>query len=165
MNRKTIIGLLGFVLVCGLGAGPIIYFIGFSQPPINTTQELDFIVGGTSDCLRFLNTSVPTVYIPINIAANEKWQLTINCTKMPGGSNGWTDVYIYEGYWDNGVENICKSEDLYSIISDIKSADFQIRADAPYIQTFEVTSQKSYTVFFVIPPGGPSTFHVSYRQL
>jgi len=34
--------------------------------------------------------------VPFTVAANENWQLTINCTKMPGGSNGYTDVYIYK---------------------------------------------------------------------
>ncbi len=80
---------------------------------------------------------------------------------MPGGPNGWTDVYIYNGYWDGGENHLCKSSDLYSIISDIESASFEIRAKAPYTQTFGGLQQQSHTVFFLVPPGGPATFHVT----
>ncbi len=166
MNKK-IIGLIAVaVVICVLGAGAAVFLLAPpSQAPKTPTGQLDFTVSGTSDCLRFLNSSVPTVYVPFTIAANEKWQLTINATKMPGGANGWTDVYIYKGYWDKGTNNICKSGDLYPILSDIQSADFAIRANEPYIQTFSDSTQQSYTVFFVIPPGGPATFHVTLKPV
>ncbi len=84
---------------------------------------------------------------------------------MPGGANGYTDVYIYNNYWDEGTNHTSKAGDLYPIINDIKSADFEIRADAPYTQTFGGSTQQSYTVFFVVPPGGPATFHVTLKQI
>ena len=165
MNSKFVLGLFALIVICGLAAGAVVYFVVPAQTPVNPTEQLDFTVSGTSDCLRFLNTSVPTVYVPVTVADNENWQLTINCTKMPGGANGWTDIYIYEGYWDKGTDNICKSGDLYPIINNIKNADFQLRANTPYTRTFNGTNQQSYTIFFVIPPGGPSTFHVTYKQV
>ena len=79
-------------------------------PTQKPTGPLDFTVSGTSDCLRFLNSSVPTIYVPFTVAANENMQLTINCTKMSGGANGYTDVYIYKGYWNSGSNNTCTSQ-------------------------------------------------------
>jgi hypothetical protein len=163
MNKK-ILGLVIILVIFAAAAVIVAVPLMFpSQTPLTPTGELDFTVNGTSDCLRFLNGSVPTFYVPFTIAANENWQLTINATKMPGGANGWTDVYVYEGYWDGGTDNICKAENLYSMINDIKSADFAIRADAAYTQTFGESTQKSYTVFFVVPPGGPATFHITLK--
>jgi hypothetical protein len=133
-----------------------------SQAPFQgTPKELDFTVSGSNDCLRFLNSTVSTVYVPIVTGASENWQLTINATKMPGGANGWTDVYIYRGYWNKGTNNTCLSEDLYLILSDIKSADAQIRGDTPYTASFGGPKPQSYTVFFIFPPGGKATFHVT----
>lgn len=136
-------------------------------PSIQQTPsgELDFVVSGTSECLRFLNASVPTVYVPFTIPANENWQLTINATKIPGGANGWTDVYIYKGYWNEGINNTCRAEQIYPIINKIESADFEIKANQPFKQTFGESTQQSYTVFFVIPPGGLATFHVTLKQI
>jgi hypothetical protein len=152
------------VVICAISAGGAVYLTAPSYKLQTPTGELDFTVSGTSDCLRFLNSSVPTVYVPFTIAANENWQLTINATKMPGGANGWTDVYIYKGYWDAGINYTCKASDLYTIINDIESADFEIRANAPYIETFGASTQQSYTVFFVVPPGGPATFHITLKR-
>ena len=162
MNKK-VLGLVAVVVICVLGVGGAVYFM-LPAPSVQTpTEPLDFTVSGTSDCLRFLNSSVPTVYVPFTIAANENWKLTINATKMPGGVNGWTDVYIYEGYWDAGTNHTCKAGDLYPIIQEINSSEFEIRANAPYVEEFNASIQKSYTVFFVVPPGGEATFHVTLR--
>ncbi len=128
------------------------------------TGELDFTVTKSSDCLRFLNASVPTIYVPFTIAANENWQLTINATKMPGGTNGWTDVYIYRGYWNEGTNHTCIAEQIYPIINEIENVNFEIKANQPYTKTFSETSQQSYTIFFVVPPGGPATFHITLKQ-
>jgi hypothetical protein len=109
---------------------------------------------------------VPTIYLPFTVAANQNMQLTVNCTKMPGGVNGWTDVYLYKGYWNGGSNNTCVSSDLYPILNDIKSADFAIRTNIPYAQTFGGSTQQSYTVFFVVSPGGQqATFHVTLKQV
>jgi len=127
------------------------------------TKEMDFTVSGTNDCLRFLNSTVSMVYVPFTVAPNQNWQLTINCTKMPGGSNGYTDIYVYKGYWDNGTNHKCVSTDVYSILSNIQSANFELKGPTSYNATFGATTQESYTIFFVLPPGGPATFHITYK--
>jgi hypothetical protein len=134
-------------------------------PPQGTPRELDFTVSGTNDCLRFLNSTVSAAYVPIAMNAGQNWELTINCTKMPGGSNGWTDVYIYKGYWDKGTDFKCVSEDLYPILADIESADAQIRAGDPFTMSFGASTPQSYTLFFIFPPGGQATFHVTLKQV
>jgi len=163
MNKK--IGLIvSVLLICALGVAILAAsMLALSQQP---TKSLDFTVSASSDCLRFLNSSVPTIYVPFTVAANQNMQLTVNCTKMPGGVNGWTDVYLYKGYWNGGSNNTCKSGDLYPIIDEIKSADFAIHTNTPYTQTFGGSTQQSYTVFFVVPPGGQqATFLVTLKQV
>jgi len=163
MNKKVtglFITVAVLVIIVAAAASSL---IAPAQTPQTPTGQLDFTVSGASDCLRFLNSSVPTVYVPFTIGGNENSQLLVNATKMPGGANGYTDVYIYDGYWDGGTNHICKAEDLYPIISHIRSADFQIRAMIPYVETFGNSTQQSYTVFFVIPPGGEATFHVTLK--
>ena len=166
-NRKSALGIIALTIIV-IASGSIIY-LNIAQPAvkpsIGTTKQLDFTVSASSDCLRFLNSSVPTLYVPFTIPANGNWKLIINCTKMAAGSNGWTDVYIYKGYWDEGTNHICKAVDLYPIISDIKSADFEIKTNQPYTQIFNSSTQENYTIFMVIPPGGPSTFHVTLKPV
>ena len=130
-----------------------------------TPRELDFTVSGTNECLRFLTSTVSVCYVPIPTGANENWQLTINRTEMYGGANVWTDVYIYKGYWDNGIDYKCMSEDLYPIIGEIESADGQIRTDTPFKASFCGSTPESYTVFFIFPPGGQATFHITLKQV
>jgi hypothetical protein len=84
---------------------------------------------------------------------------------MPGGANGYTDIYIYKGYWDNGTAHKCVSSDVYSILSGINSVDFELKGTTSYNVTYGGSTQESYTVFFVLPPGGPATFHITYRPL
>jgi hypothetical protein len=160
MNKKIIGLIVSVEVICALVAFSAEYMLTV-QAPQTPTGQLDFTVSGKSDCLRFLNNSVPVFYVPITTAANQNYQLTINATKMPGGANGWTDVYLYNGYWDGGANYTCKAGDLYPIISDIQSADFEITANQPYTETFGGTTQQSYTIFFVIPPGGLAAFHVT----
>jgi len=162
MNEKIIGSIVTVLIACGLVSAAV-YYMSPAQIPQKPTGELDFTVTGISDCLRFLNSSVPTIYVPFTIAPNESWQLTINATKMPGGTSGWTDVYIYNGYWDKGTNKTCKAADLYPIMSDIESTGFAIRANTVYTQTFVEAALKSYTVFFVVPPGGPAAFHVTLK--
>jgi hypothetical protein len=165
MNKNKSIGLIAIVIIMAVGL-PTAYIVQSSMAPAqHPTGPLDFYVNAKSDCLRFLNSSVPTIYVPFTVAANENWQLTINSTKMPGGANGWTDVYIYKGYWDEGTNNTCTAGDLYPIISDIQSADSEIKANQPYIETFGESTPQSYTIFFLVPPGGPATFHVTLKQV
>jgi hypothetical protein len=163
MSKKTIILTIAAMVICVLAACAIILSVNPAHQPLVATGELDFTVSGKSSCLRFLNDSVPVVYVPFTIDADQNWQLTVNCTQMPGGDNGWTDVYLYNDYWDRGSNNICKSGDLYPILSDIQSADFAIHANTPYTQTFGGSTQQSYTVFFVLPPSGPATFHITLK--
>ncbi len=161
MNKKVLSSVVAIV-VCAL----VVVFLleSYFTPPQEATEEMDFVVSGTNDCLRFLNSTVSTVYIPFRTGANENWQLTINATKMPGGANGWTDVYIYKGYWDEGNDHKCMSEDLYSILSDMRSVGSQIRGDTPFKETFGGSTPQSYTVFFIFPPGGQATFHITYNK-
>ena len=137
----------------------------FVVQPQPAPKALDFTVSGSNPCLRFLNSSVSTVYVPLTAGAIKNWQLTISCTKMPGGDSGWTDVYIYSGYWDKGTDNKCTAQEVYPILGDIKSANAQITGNTTFTETFSETIAKSYTIFFIFPPGGPSTFQVSYKQI
>ena len=162
MNKKILGLIVVFTVVCASVAGFLL--VSSLAPAQQPTGTLDFTVSGSSDCLRFLNSTVQTIYVPFTVAANENWQLTINCTKMPGGANGYTDVYIYKGYWNGGRNNTCTSRDLYPILNDIQSANFEIHANTPYTQTFGGPTQQSYIVFFVVPPGGQqATFHVTLK--
>jgi hypothetical protein len=164
MNKKKIGLTIAIIVVCAsVGAFMAVSPLTPAQKP---TGALDFTVSGSSDCLRFLNSSVSTIYLPFTIAANQQWQLTINCTKMPGGSNGYTDVYIYNGYWNGGVNNTCKSMDLYPILNYILATDHQIRLGSAFTETYGGSTQQSYTVFFVVPPGGQkATFHITLKQV
>jgi hypothetical protein len=165
VNRSKILGLaiIATVIIIAL---PVAFFV--SSPTVSAqqpTKEMDFTVSGTNTCLRFLNDSVSVVYAPFRVAANQNWQLTINCTKMPGGANGYTDMYVYNGYWDNGTNHKCVSADLYPILSNIQSANFELKGPTSYSATYGESIQKSYTIFFVMPPGGPATFHITYKQV
>jgi hypothetical protein len=164
MNKKILGIIIAVVVLCAFVAVFLAeYAIATHQQP---TGVLDFTVSASSDCLRFLNSSVGTIYVPFTTAANQNWQLTVNCTKMPGGANGYTDVYIYKGYWNGGANYTCKASDLYLILDDIQSTDCQIRLGTPYIETFGASTQQSYTVFFVVPPGGQqATFHITLKQV
>jgi hypothetical protein len=161
MNKKISL-IISIALICALSAAILVTtLLAQSQQP---TKELDFTVSASSDCLRFLNSSVPTIYVPFTTAANTNWQLTINCTKMPGGLNGYTDVYIYKDYWNGGANYTCISSDLYPILGDIHSVDEQIRLNNPFTAAYGASTQQSYTIFFVVPPGGhQATFHVTLK--
>ena len=161
MDRKILGLIIAAVIVCAVAVSAVAFFL---VPPQGTPKELDFTVTGTNECLRFMNSTVSVVYVPIATGANENWQLTINCTTMPGGANGWTDMYIYKGYWDKGTNYTCMSEDLYPILGDIESADAQIRGGIPFTTSFGGAAPQSYTVFFIFPPGGQATFHVTLKQ-
>lgn len=77
-----------------------------------------------------------------------------------------TDVYIYKGYWNGGSNFTCVSSDLYNILNERKSADFALHTNTPYVQTFGASTQQSYTVFFVVLPGGQQvTVHVTLKQV
>jgi hypothetical protein len=164
MLNRRVLGLIIVVLVmCALAA---VFLAGsLLSLPVKVPHELDFTVSGRNDCLRFLNSTVSTVYVPVTTDANEKWQLTINATQMAGGANGWTDVYIYKGYWDKGTDYKCLSAEVYPILSDISSADAQVTGNSPYTETFGGSAAESYTVFFIFPPGGQSTFHITLKKV
>jgi hypothetical protein len=163
MNKKFVLGLI-VVIIIGCASGVTLLNSSPSKPT-PTPSELDFTVSGKNDCLRFLNSSISTVYIPLATGANEQWELTINATKMAGGANAWVDLYIYRGYWDGGANFTCKSKDIYPILADIESADAQIKGSEPYTQIFGGEAPESYTLFFIFPPGGQSTFHVTYKPV
>ena len=134
--------------------------------PENTqipSDKFSFSVSSQSNCLRFLNNSIPVIYVPFTVAAGQTGELTVNCTQMPGGANGWTDVYIYRGFWDQGIDHICNSSDIYPILSNVESADYAIKSNQPYVASFGEADQQSYTLFFLVPPGGTSMFQVSFK--
>jgi hypothetical protein len=162
MNKKILAIIVVVIVVCASAAA---FLVASSMAPAHQpTGALDFTVSGTSDCLRFLNSSVPAVYVPFTVAANENWQLTINCTKMSQGVIGYTDVYVYNGYWNSGANHTCTSAQLYPLLNDIEPTDHQIRLGTPFTETFGGSTQQSYTIFFVLPPGGQqSTFHVTLK--
>ncbi len=164
MNKQAIFGLaITIIVACVLVTYAASSFIVAPQKVNEPTGEFDFTVSASSSCLRFLNSSVPAVYVPFTVAADQQFQLTVNCTKMPGGENGWTDVYIYRGYWDGGANHTCTAFDIYPIISDIEATNLAIKINEPYVGNFGESTQQSYTLFFVVPPGGQSTFHVTYK--
>lgn len=163
MNRKVASLVAVVIISCVLIT---VFLIGPSLTlPSQPQQALDFSVSGRNDCLRFLNSTVETVYVPFRTGANEQWQLTINSTKMPGGTNGWTDVYIYNGYWDRGTNYTCMSEELYPILSDMTSANSQITGNIPFSAIFGGSNPQSYTIFFIFPPGGQARFHITLTQI
>lgn len=163
MDKKVLSLVFVFIAVFALAAA---FVFESSLPPTpKITEEMDFSVTGTNDCLRFLNSTVSICYIPLRTAINENWQLTINCTEMPGGVNGFVDVYIYRGYWDEGSAHKCMSKDLYPILGEIQSADSQIRLGNSFSETFGGSISQSYTVFFIFPPGGQAAFHVTYKKM
>ncbi|MCL5876529.1 MAG: hypothetical protein M1540_01795 [Candidatus Bathyarchaeota archaeon] len=163
MNKKFVLGLI-IVIIVGCASGVALLNSSPSTPAV-TPRELDFTVSGKNDCLRFLNSSISTVYIPVATGANEQWELTINATKMAGGANAWVDLYTYNGYWDAGANFTCKSKDIYPILADIESAEAQVKGSAPYTQTFGGPTAESHTLFFIFPPGGQSTFHITLKQI
>lgn len=162
MNKK-ILGLIAVAVVAGALA-TIFLTEPWLTAPQQRQQELDFTVSGTNECLRFLTKTVQTAYVPFRTGANEQWQLTIDCLEMPG-AGAWTDVYIYKGYWDKGSDYKCMSQDLYSIIDQIESTDFQIRTNSTFTETFGESTPQSYTLFFIFPAGGSGTFHIKLNQI
>lgn len=155
--------IVAVVLVAGALA-TIIVSEPWAVSPQPTQQSIDMTITGTNDCLRFLDPNVQTVYIPFYTGANEQWQLSINCTQMPG-AGAWTDVYLYRGYWDNGTNNVCVSSDLYPIMSQIETTDYQLRVNNTFVQTFGESTPQSYTILFVLPPSGIGSFHIQLNKI
>jgi len=166
MKKKSLAIIVAFIVVLASVAA---FRLRSSPSPLQIqypAHALDFTVTGTNSCLRFLESNVSLCYIPFTVAANENWQLTINCTQMPGGSSGWTELYVYKGYWDNGTNYKCTAGDTYSILSSIQDADRIIQGNSAFTENFNGTATlQSYTFFFVFPNGGQGTFHVTYDQI
>jgi hypothetical protein len=162
LNKKAIAAVAVVVVAVSLGAvvsfGPSLFSVEPEQ------QELDFTVTGSNECLRFLERKVKEVYVPFRTGANEQWLLTVECLEMPG-QGGWTDLYFYEGYWDEGENHTCAAEDMYPILSDIPESTNCVGTESPYSEVFGGPEPQSRTVFFVYPPGGTATFHIKLEQL
>ena len=165
VNKKTVLLVLSVIVII------IVVLVGALVAPSYTSvqetpKSIDVTVTGTNSCLRFLESNVSLCYIPFTVGANQNWQLTINCTQMPGGSAGWTDLFIYKGYWDNGTDYKCIAENVYPIIANIQPLNTEIQGANAVTETFNGTSNtQSYTVFFVFPNAGQGTFHITYQQL
>jgi hypothetical protein len=160
MNKKILL-VIAVVLIAAT-ASTVALSVNVSNLP-KPQQELAFSVSGTNTCLRFLDRNVTTCYIPFATAANEQWKLSINASKMPG--SGWTDVFVYKGYWDNGTNHTCLSEELYPIINDIYSADFRIETNSTFTRTFGGPTPQSYTFFIIYPPGGQTTLNFKLEKI
>jgi hypothetical protein len=161
MNKITL-GLIAFVIILAVALPASL--LSLPSQVSQEQQELDFTVIGKNDCLRFLDKNVSIAYIPFKTGANEKWNLTIDCLEMPT-ANAWTDLYIYRGYWNEGTDHKCMSQDLYSIISQIDSTDYRVKANSTFTETFGGSTSQSYTFFFILPPNGPGTFHIKLNQV
>ena len=162
MDKRTIAVIAAvavvIVLAAVFAAGP------WSIAPQQPQDELDFTVSGSNECLRFLTRTVQTAYVPFRTGANQQWQLSIECTQMPG-AGGWTEIYLYRGFWNEGSNYMCMSEDLYPIIDQIETTDFQVKTNSTFTQTFGESTPQSYTLFFLMPPGGNGTYHVTLKQI
>ena len=162
MVNERILSLVGVCTVLFVLIGTFLVSSYFSSNIIQ--DELDFSVSGSNDCLRFLSRTVETVYVPLAIEANERWEINIECTDI-ATVNGWIDLYIYDGYWNYGVENKCFSEDIYAILDDVVSLNYKLSVANPYLKIYETSNFETYTLFFIFPPGGSSTFHISFKQI
>jgi hypothetical protein len=166
MNKKIVSLIVVVIVVCAAAAAFLVLSAVNPNSIQHPAQALDFTVKGTNSCLRFLESNVSLCYVPFTVGANQNWQLTINCTQMPGASSGWTELYIYKSYWDNGTNYKCSAGDTYGILSSIQDADKIIQGDNAFTETFNGTSTaQSYTIFFVFPNGGQGTFHITYKQV
>lgn len=161
MDKKYSAMAIVFVILFAT-VGGYLYYINLK--PQQKQSELDFSVSGTNDCLRFLHRTVNLAYLPISTCANEQWRLSIECTQMPG-AGGWTEVYMYPGYWNEGINNMCIAEDLYPIISQIETTNFQIKTNSTFTHTFGDNTPQSYTLFFLMPPGGNGTYHIMLNKI
>ena len=162
MNRKVLGSIV--VAVAAILVLIIVLFAPSIAPQPPQQQALDFTVTGSNDCLRFLERTVKTAYTPFRTGTNEQWLLTIECLKMPG-SGGWTDLYVYNGYWDNGTNHVCLSEDIYPIVSDIPASSLRMNSNSTFSKVYGGATPQSYTVFFIFPPGGEGTFHIKLERV
>ncbi len=160
MVNEKVLGLTSLCLVT-LMLLSILSVLHIANSPV-VQEELDLTVSGSNECLRFLTRDVGVVYVPFSVGVSENWDLVVECTKI-ATPRGWVDLYLYEGYWDEGVNHKCVSEDIYPILDSIESLDFELSLDNPFVGTF-VGSGQSYTLFFIFPPGGPSSFHISLNR-
>ena len=144
--NKTTLGLIAMLIILAVALPAT--FVSLPSQAAQEQQELDFTVSGKNDCLRFLDKNVSTAYIPFKTGANEKWNLTIDCLEMPA-PNAWTDLYVYKGYWNEGTDYKCVSEDLYPIISQIESSDYRVKANSTFTETFGESTPQNYTFFFI----------------
>jgi hypothetical protein len=83
---------------------------------------------------------------------------------MPG-SGGWTDLYVYNGYWDNGTNHVCLSVDIYPIVSGITASSLRMNSHSTFSEVCGGATPQSYTVFFIFPSGGEGTFHIKLELI
>jgi hypothetical protein len=162
MVNEKILGITSLCIVSLMVIGAFLISSLVNSPVAQ--EELDFTVSGSNECLRFLTRDVGVVYVPFTTGSNEQWELVVECTEI-ATPKGWIDMYFYQGYWDEGVDNTCYSEDIYSILDGVESLDYELGLDNPYSQVFGGVESASHTLFFIFPPGGPSSFHVTLSKL
>jgi hypothetical protein len=136
--------IVAIIVVCASVAAFLVESTLGSTPA--TYRALDFM--SAEQVIALDSSIVPCQLFTCHLLLlqNENWQLTINCTKMPGGANGYTDVYIYNGYWNGGSNYTCTSSVLYPILSSIQSIDRQIRLNSPFTKTWRVHTTKLHCI-------------------
>jgi hypothetical protein len=160
MEQRALV-FITIIAVLSIAISSVAYSINL-QTQQQTQQPLAFSAKGTNTCLRFLDRNVSTCYIPFTTSANERLQLSINASKIPG--SGWTDVFVYNGYWDKGKNHTCLSQDLYPILNEIQSSDFRIQTNSTFTKTFVGSTTQSYTFFIIFPAGGESVFNFKLEK-
>ena len=162
MVNEKVFGIVIICMVIIVVLGAFVVSTLINSPLVQ--EELDFTVTGSNECLRFLTRDVSVVYVPFSNGLNEEWELVVECTDI-ATPKGWVDLYLYDGYWDEGVDHVCFSEDIYSILDGVESLEYELGLDNSYSQVFSGSESESCTLFFIFPPGGPSSFHITLSKI
>ena len=162
MVNERVFGIIIVCMVAIVVLGAFVVSTLINSPLVQ--EELDFTVTGSNECLRFLTRDVSVVYVPFTSVANEEWELVVECTDI-ATPKGWVDLYFYDGYWDEGVDHVCFSEDIYSILDGVESLEYELGLDNSYSQVFGGSGSESCTLFFIFPSGGPNSFHITLSKI
>lgn len=173
MNKKIIVG-IATVLVVVIVVAAVIFLL----PSPAEQEELDFTISETGS--EKMGLVVPMCYVPFKTEADEQWNLTIECTKMPLLS--YTNVLLYNGYWDKGKDFKCTSEDISSIATELNTLETiggdpeALKEQYPsqqdlyntttYTGIYGSSTPQSFTVFFAFPSSTyVGEFHVTLEKI
>lgn len=143
-------------------------------------EELDFTISGAS---AWMSTVQNMSYVPFRTGADELWNLTIKCLDMPSLMS-WTNILLYEGYWDEGEDFRCTSEDILSIMSELTILETigvdpealeqqhphwaHLYNTTTYTSIYGTSTPQNFTVFFAFPSSdgeGVGKFHVKLEKI